>query len=175
MFFTWVHLGKKKSTDMGEWSHPRPLWLGHLFYRRYPGSIRPAVFQSWPPASQTLNSPLSPPLESIHCCSCSYYWCAPAKRNTSLCHLSARSSVKTSFMPFPSQPPLPHPLSPDMIPELFQASWGLLRGCYWLKLFPTFQQWQYSSSFNKPGKTELCPLVIKLHVYLDVEQIKTQL
>lgn len=149
---------------MGKWWHPRPVWLGHLFYRRYPRSIRLAVFRRRPPAPQTPNSPLSPPLESIHCCSCSYYRCAPAKCKTSVSHLSAHSSMKTSFMPFPSQPPLPHPLSPDMMPELYQANLGLVKGwSVWLT--ETFLE-HFNSEFNEPGKTQLSPAVIKLHIFV---------
>ena len=36
------------------------------------------------------STPPSPPLESIHCCSRSYYRYAPAKCKTSICHLSAQ-------------------------------------------------------------------------------------
>lgn len=124
------------STDTEERSHPQPQRPGHLFYRRYPRSIRPAVFQSWPPAPQTPSSPLSPPLASIRRCSCSYYRYAPAKCKTSICHLSAPSVVKTSFMPFPSQLPPP----PHMIPELFQASSALWR-CFTGAFLPHFKEY----------------------------------
>lgn len=44
------------------------------------------------------STPPSSRLESIHCCSWSYYRYAPAKCKTSICHLSAHqlSSIKTS-------------------------------------------------------------------------------
>lgn len=47
--------------------------------------------------------PPSPWLESIHCCSWSYYRYAPAKCKTSICHLSAHqlSSMKTSHYATP--------------------------------------------------------------------------
>lgn len=133
----WVH--PETSTDPEERSHPQPQRLGHLFYRRYPRSIRPAVFQSRTPAPQTPNSPLSPPLASILCCSCSYYRYAPAKCKTSICHLSAHSAVKTSFMPFPSQLPPPPLPPPHMTPQLFRASSGLSRGCF-TEAFSNFSQ-----------------------------------
>lgn len=61
-----------------------------------------------PPQTADRNVSSSPPpspwLESIHCCSWSYYRYAPAKCKTSICHLSAHSSMKTFHyaMPLPA-------------------------------------------------------------------------
>lgn len=62
------------------------------------------------PADGNVSSPAppSPPLESIRCCSWSYYRYAPAKCKTSICHLSAHqpSSMKPphNALPFPVSP-----------------------------------------------------------------------
>lgn len=163
---------------MGKWSHPQPLWLGHLFYRRYPRSIRPAVFRRRPPAPQTLNSLLSPLLESIHCCSCSYYRCAPAKCKTSFCHLSAHSSMKTSFMLFP--------LAASSSSSSF--SWhdtsaisGQPRP--FERMFKVLLTEAFLQHFNSDNSLALLMNLVKHNyllswlnsVYVDLEQIKTEL
>lgn len=89
------------------WLHPQPIPRRHLFHGRCffrsartllePGTDTSAA------ATQALSSPpaaIPPPppprMESIHCCSRSYYRYAPAKCKTSICHLSARCTMKTS-------------------------------------------------------------------------------
>lgn len=74
--------------------------------------------------------PPSPPLESIRCCSQSYYRYAPAKCKTSICHLSARRAMKTSHYaaaPLPA-PPTPFFFTSHGFRSYFDPFPGLLRG-----------------------------------------------
>lgn len=150
----WVH--PETSIDTEERLHPQPRRLGHLFYRRYPRSIRPAVFQSRTPAPQTPNSPLSPPLASILCCFCSYYRYAPAKCKTSICHLSAHSSVKTSFMPFPHSFLLILFLLLTWHHSYFRPA-RAFREDFSLKLSPTFHRLTYTKQYSSSGMGESSP------------------
>lgn len=79
--------------------------LRHLFHGRYTSQHACTLLE--PGTTTTTQTvlcphphhhppPPSPRLESIHCCSRSYYRYAPAKCKTSICHLSARCTMKTS-------------------------------------------------------------------------------
>lgn len=75
--------------------------LRHLFHGRYSSQSACTLLEPGTnTTTQTLFCPHPPPpsprLESIHCCSRSYYRYAPAKCKTSICHLSARCTMKTS-------------------------------------------------------------------------------
>lgn len=86
------------------WLHPQPMQLRHLFHGRYTSQQACTLLEPGTTTTQTVlcphphhhPPPPSPRLESIHCCSRSYYRYAPAKCKTSICHLSARCTMKTS-------------------------------------------------------------------------------
>lgn len=72
----------------------------------FPVDLHSSTAGRRPPQTHThafpRSTPTSPPLESIRCCSRSYYRYAPAKCKTSICHLSAHQLSTTKISHYAS-------------------------------------------------------------------------